>query len=115
VSSTRLRLGKPTKGARTRSNKSTDKIHHPFASREEETLERDETCTFPFGRVRFVDVYCLNEGRASRPEGRRKPSKNLVPRRLHQLCNFVALTFQVHMAKNSVPVLVDETWGSQTR
>ena len=97
--------GKPTKGYKTRKNKSTDKyiVRVAPAKRSEELA----TVTRSVWKGPFVDGYLLKKAEKARASGRNEVIK-IWSRRSTILPQFVGLTFGVHNGQKHVPVNVTE-------
>ena len=102
--------GKPTKGAKTRKNKSTDKYIIRSRQGEEEVSlggSRRTRMTRAVWKGPFVDGYILKKAEKVRTSGRNEIIK-MWSRRSTILPQFVGLTFGVHNGHKHVPVAVTE-------
>ena len=97
--------GKPTKGKRTRSNKSTDKFI--IRRRHAQEVEESRDMSRSVWKGPFVDGYLLKKAEASRQSGRKEIIKTWS-RRSTILPQFVGLTFGVYNGQKFIPVLVTE-------
>ena len=105
--------GKPTKGKKTRNNKSTQKFI--VRSRHDQESVRGKPVARSLWKGPFVDGYLLKKAEAARSGGRNTPVKTWS-RRSTILPQFVGLTFQVHNGNKFIPVLVSRGHGrSQAR
>ena len=96
--------GKPTKGYKTRKNKSTDK--YIVRKRHVEVGSRSQV-TRSVWKGPFVDGYLLKKAEKVRASGRNEIIK-MWSRRSTILPQFVGLTFGVHNGQKHVPVNVTE-------
>jgi small subunit ribosomal protein S19 len=94
--------GKPTKGAKTRTNKATDKFI--IRSRHAEEVAN---MTRSVWKGPFVDGYLLKKAEAAQGSGRNDVIKTWS-RRSTILPQFVGLTFGVYNGQKHIPVLVTE-------
>ena len=100
--------GKPTKGFKTRKNKTTDEIHRSRAARRrsKQVISADlrrSTLTRSVWKGPFVDGYILKKAEKSRSSGRNEVIKTWS-RRSTILPQFVGLTFGVHNGHKHIPV-----------
>ena len=99
--------GKPTKGARTRSNKATSKYilrsRHQKKSRGKEPADMSRSVW----KGPFVDAHVLKKAEKARESARNEVIK-IWSRRSTILPQFVGLTFGVYNGKKHIPVNVTE-------
>ncbi|WP_424360056.1 50S ribosomal protein L2 [Methylocystis parvus] len=96
--------GKPTKGKKTRSNKSTDRF---IVSSRHNVGRRRADPWLVLWKGPFVDGYLLKKAETSRASGRSEVIK-IWSRRSTILPQFVGLTFGVHNGQKHIPVAVSE-------
>ncbi len=98
--------GFPTKGKKTRNNKSTQKVHRVEPPRAEEVRGRS-IMTRSVWKGPFVDGYLLKKAEAARGATRNEMIK-IWSRRSTILPQFVGLTFGVYNGHKHIPVMVTE-------
>ena len=98
--------GKPTKGTKTRKNKSHDEVHHGEPPRAQEA-EVGAIMTRSVWKGPFVDGYLLKKADAARSSGRHEMIR-IWSRRSTILPQFVGLTFGVYNGQKHIPVIVTE-------
>ena len=98
--------GKPTKGKKTRKNKSTDQVHRFEPPRSEEEVSK-HPWRVQSGKARSSTVICSRRREASRASGRHEMIK-IWSRRSTILPQFVGLTFGVYNGQKHIPVMVTE-------
>ena len=99
--------GKPTKGKKTRKNKSTDEIHHGEPPHAEEARKSGAIMARSVWKGPFVDGYLLKKADAARSSGRHEMIR-IWSRRSTILPQFVGLTFGVYNGQKHIPVIVTE-------
>ena len=100
--------GKPTKGAKTRKNKSTDQFIVRSRRRRRSNRRAEEpSMTRSVWKGPFVDGYLLKKAEKVRSSGRNEIIK-IWSRRSTILPQFVGLTFGVYNGQKHVPVNVTE-------
>ena len=99
--------GFPTKGKKTRKNKSTAEIHHAQPPRAEEDIVRIAIMARSVWKGPFVDGYLLKKAEAARSSGRHEMIR-IWSRRSTILPQFVGLTFGVYNGQKHIPVMVTE-------
>ena len=98
--------GFPTKGEKTRKNKSTDEVHHAEPSRSKKN-RKDRDMARSVWKGPFVDGYLLKKAEAARASGRHEMIR-IWTRRSTILPQFVGLTFGVYNGQKHIPVMVTE-------
>src|SRR6202000_3462063 len=97
--------GKPTKGKKTRSNKSTNRFI--LISRHKRKKKGTPDMVLTVGKARFVEGSLLKKADVARASGRHDVIK-IWSRRSTILPQFVGLTFGVYNGQKHVPVAVNE-------
>ena len=98
--------GFPTKGKKTRKNKSTTQVHHRQSPRAEEEV-RIALMVRSVWKGPFVEASILKKADVARSSGRHDVIK-IWSRRSTILPQFVGLTFGVYNGQKHVPVSVNE-------
>jgi hypothetical protein len=99
--------GKPTKGKRTRKNKSTDKFI--IRSRHSARRSKGSEWHVRYGKVPFVDGYLLKKAERCPRSGRNEVIKTWS-RRSTILPQFVGLTFGVYNGRSTFRCWCRKTW-----
>ena len=97
----------PTKGKKTRKNKSTDKFIVASRHARKKKIGEDAIMARSVWKGPFVDGYLLKKAEASRASGRHEVIK-IWSRRSTILPQFVGLTFGVYNGQKHIPVMVTE-------
>src|ERR1700710_2138372 len=97
--------GKPTKGAKTRKNKRTNKMI--VRSRHAKKRQGKRDMTPSSWKSPFIDGYLLKKAEAGRSSGRKDVIKTWS-RRSTILPQFVGVTFGVYNGHKHIPVLINE-------